>query len=463
MVFSSIFFLFSFLPIFLLIYTLVPRNFKNIVLLIGSIIFYAWGEPVYVILMLFSSIFNYYMGLELENLQNNPVSRKRNLIFAILINVGILGFFKYYGFLLDTIGNIFHTTFSHPELALPIGISFYTFKNLSYLFDVYLRKTSAQRNFLEFAVYSTMFPHMAAGPIVRYTDIKDQLSNRTFSFQKIGVGAEYLIKGLAKKVLIADNLSAIYASISSLNGNMSMLTGWLGILVYTMQIYYDFSGYSDMAIGIGKMLGFDFQKNFDYPYTSTSVSEFWRRWHMSLGSWFRDYIYIPLGGNRVSTLKNIRNILIVWALTGLWHGASWNFVFWGLYYGLFLLFEKFVLKDLLKKIPARLANLYTMFAIMIGWVFFSQTNFSAMGKYLSILFGFGATCFADMTFLYYLRTGFLLLAISFAACSPFLYQKFKQLMKEHPFIAITCNMLLLFLSIAYMVYNSYTPFLYLQF
>ncbi|WP_373218060.1 MBOAT family protein [Ruminococcus sp. 5_1_39BFAA] len=462
MVFSSIFFIFYFLPVFLLLYYLVPERFRNPVLLAGSLIFYAWGEPVYLLLMLFSCFFNYYMGLELERLEGIPVSRRRNLIFTVTVNLLILGFFKYYGFLLDSIGNLFGTVLSHPDLSLPIGISFYTFKNLSYIFDVYGKKVSAQHSFLTFGVYSTMFPHMAAGPIVRYTDIAEQLKNRRISLPRLGVGAELFIKGLSKKVLLADNLSLLYTSVSA-SGSNSVVSAWLGIFAYTMEIYFDFSGYSDMAIGLGKMLGFDFLKNFDYPYLSTSITEFWRRWHISLGSWFRDYVYIPLGGNRVPKGTHIRNILIVWALTGLWHGASWNFILWGLYYGLLLLVEKYALKNLLTRIPPWAANLYTMLAVMLGWVFFSQTDFASMGNYLLRMFGITASCFADKTALYYLKTGLVLSVVSLIACRPGLYQGFKRLTLRNRKTACAVNIALLLLCIAYMVYNSYTPFLYLQF
>ena len=435
---------------------------RNLLLFLGSLIFYAWGEPVYVILMLFSSIFNYYMGTELERLYYDDRKQKINLIFSIIINLAVLVFFKYYGFLLNTIGGIIGIHIPHPELSLPIGLSFYTFRNLSYLFDIYLSKVSAQRNFLTFSVYSTMFPYTSAGPIVRYTDIETQLKQRTINISKFGIGAELFVKGLAKKVLLADNLSVLYSSICG-HPQMSVFTSWLGILAYTMQLYFDFSGYSDMAIGLGKMLGFDFNKNFDYPYISTSVSEFWRRWHISLGSWFRDYIYIPLGGNRVSTLKHIRNILVVWALTGLWHGASWNFVLWGVYYGLFLLLEKFVLQKYLKKIPSWLCTVYTMLVVMIGWVFFSQTDFGALGHYLGTMFGIGASGFIDKTALYYLKTGFILLLISILMCRPAPYQYFKRLVRRRPVAAVIINLILFALSIAYMVYNSYTPFLYAKF
>ena len=462
MVFNSIFFIFCFLPVFMLIYYLVPGKLRNLILFLGSLVFYAWGEPVYVILILFSSIFNYYMGAELERLYYDEKRQKLSLVFAVIVNLGILVFFKYYGFLLNTIGGITGLHIPHPELSLPIGLSFYTFRNLSYLFDVYLSKISAQHNFLTFATYSTMFPYTSAGPIVRYTDIQEQLNRRSINITRFGMGAELFIKGLAKKVILADNLSALYAGICG-TSRMSVLTAWIGIFAYTMQLYFDFSGYSDMAIGLGKMLGFDFKKNFDYPYISTSVSEFWRRWHISLGSWFRDYTYIPLGGNRVSTLKHVRNILVVWALTGLWHGASWNFVLWGVYYGLFLLLEKFVLASLLERLPQWLRIAYTMFVVMIGWVFFSQTDFSALGTYLGTLFGIGAAGFADSTALYYLKTGFILFVVSILACRPGLYQQFKRLLQRRPMTAVLVNFILLALSIAYMVYNSYTPFLYAKF
>ncbi|MCF0132596.1 MAG: MBOAT family protein [Blautia sp.] len=462
MTFSSIFFIFIFLPVFMLIYFLCPEKARNILLIIGSLLFYAWGEPVYVILMIFSALFNYYMGMELERSANESGSAKGNLLFAIIVNLAILGFFKYFGFLVSSIGSLIHVSLPHPELALPIGISFYTFKNLSYLFDIYYGKTTAQRNVLSFCVYSMMFPHMAAGPIVRYTDIQEQIQKRQVNLFRIGQGAELFIKGLAKKVLIADNLSIVYAGINS-TGRMSVVTAWIGIFAYTMQLYFDFSGYSDMAIGLGKMLGFDFKKNFDYPYLSTSISEFWRRWHISLGSWFRDYVYIPLGGNRCSTAQNIRNILVVWALTGLWHGASWNFVLWGLYYGALLLLEKFVLKNVLEKLPSWAANLYTMFFVIIGWVFFSQTDFGAMGRYLLTLFGIGAKGFIDGTALYYLRTGIILFIICIPASRGLLYSRFIRLTKRHPAAAVVINAFLLILSTAYMVYNSYTPFLYAQF
>lgn len=321
MVFNSVIFIFCFLPIFLLIYYFVPARARNPVLFAGSLFFYAWGDPTYLVLMLFSSFFNYYMGKELGKITDEDPSRKRNLIFAVVINLLILGFFKYWGFFLDTISGITGLKLTYPQLALPIGLSFYTFKNLSYILDIYMGKTEPCKGFFPYAVYSTMFPHMTAGPIVRYTDISESISRRSINTTRLGAGAELFIKGLSKKVLLADNLSALYTTLQA-SGTTSFVGTWLAIGAYTLELYFDFSGYSDMAIGLGQMLGFNFNKNFDYPYISTSVSEFWRRWHISLGSWFRDYIYIPLGGNRVSTGRHIRNILVVWALTGLWHGCQ---------------------------------------------------------------------------------------------------------------------------------------------
>ena len=462
MVFNSVIFIFCFLPIFLLIYYFVPARARNPVLFAGSLFFYAWGDPTYLVLMLFSSFFNYYMGKELGKITDEDPSRKRNLIFAVVINLLILGFFKYWGFLLDTVSGVTGLKLTYPQLALPIGLSFYTFKNLSYILDIYMGKTEPCKGFFPYAVYSTMFPHMTAGPIVRYTDISESISRRSINTTRLGAGAELFIKGLSKKVLLADNLSALYTTLQS-SGTTSFVGTWLAIGAYTLELYFDFSGYSDMAIGLGQMLGFNFNKNFDYPYISTSVSEFWRCWHISLGSWFRDYIYIPLGGNRVSTGRHIRNILVVWALTGLWHGASWNFVFWGVYYGLLLLAEKFLLGRFLEKAPVWLRNLYTMFAVIIGWVFFSQTTPAAIGKMLGAMFGLGASCFADRASLYALKSGLILMIISVISCRPGLYQYFKRLARRNTYLAAVINAILFFLCIAYMIYSSYTPFMYQQF
>ena len=463
MVFSSVLFLFRFLPIFMICYFLVPRNMKNLVLFLGSLVFYAWGEPVYIFLMLFSTISDFVWGRLIEEYRGEDRSRIF-LLCSVVINLFILGFFKYADFLLQTVNTVFGTSIPLLGLPLPIGISFYTFQTMSYVIDVYRGDAKAQRNILQFGVYVTMFPQLIAGPILKYHQIEKYLQERRSDLDAISYGAKRFVTGLAKKVLLANNLGLLWTQISSLkNDQMSVLMAWIGIVAYAFQIYFDFSGYSDMAIGLGKMMGFDFLKNFDYPYISTSVSEFWRRWHISLGSWFRDYIYIPLGGNRVSTGRHIRNILVVWALTGLWHGASWNFVFWGIYYGLLLLAEKFLLGRFLEKAPVWLRNLYTMFAVIIGWVFFSQTTPAAIGKMLGSMFGLGASCFADRASLYALKSGLILMIISVISCRPGLYQYFKRLARRNTYLAAVINAILFFLCIAYMIYSSYTPFMYQQF
>ncbi len=465
MVFSSIVFLFVFLPVVLALYYVVPAiRWKNVILLAASIIFYAWGEPVYIVLMLLSILFNFVMGLELERLREDSRRKKLNLIFTVIVNLCILGFFKYYGFLLGSINSAFHLHIPYRELALPVGISFYTFQTLSYILDLYRGDIKVQKNLLDFALYITMFPQLIAGPIVRYVDIQEQLESRVISWHKAGVGAEYFIKGLAKKVLLANTAGAVYTSIQGLGGEyQTVVTSWIGILFYTMQIYFDFSGYSDMAIGLGKMMGFQFCKNFDYPYTSRSVTEFWRRWHISLGTWFREYVYIPLGGNRVSVAKHIRNILVVWALTGLWHGAAWNFVLWGLYYGVFLLLEKYLWGRYLERLPGWVGNLYTMFFVIIGWVFFSNTDLGAGLAYLGSLFGVGVAGFANATTLFYLKSSLLLLVICIVCSRPWAYRWYKRVAGQRPVAAAVINAALLLLSIAFLVYDSYNPFLYFRF
>ena len=465
MVFSSIVFLFVFLPVVLALYYVVPAiRWKNVILLAASIIFYAWGEPVYIVLMLLSILFNFVMGLELERLREDSRRKKLNLIFTVIVNLCILGFFKYYGFLLGSINSAFHLHIPYRELALPVGISFYTFQTLSYILDLYRGDIKVQKNLLDFALYITMFPQLIAGPIVRYVDIQEQLESRVISWHKAGVGAEYFIKGLAKKVLLANTAGAVYTSIQGLGGEyQTVVTSWIGILFYTMQIYFDFSGYSDMAIGLGKMMGFQFCKNFDYPYTSRSVTEFWRRWHISLGTWFREYVYIPLGGNRVSVAKHIRNILVVWALTGLWHGAAWNFVLWGLYYGVFLLLEKYLWGRYLERLPGWVGNLYTMFFVIIGWVFFSNTDLGAGLAYLGSLFGVGVAGFANATTLFYLKSSLLLLVICIVCSRPWAYRWYKRVAGQRPVAAAVINAALLLLSITFLVYDSYNPFLYFRF
>ncbi len=460
--FSSVLFVFCFLPVILLLYYLIPgKRAKDIILLCASLVFYAFGQPVYMILMLFSMLFNYFMAADL-NANPDQAKKTASLIFTIVVNLFILGFFKYYGFLLDSLGGIFRVSISHPELSLPIGLSFYTFRNMSYVIDVYKGKTGPAPNLMVFAVYSTMFPIMTAGPIVRYADIQEQLMHRTVNLSGIGMGLESFIKGLAKKVILADNLALLFAEVSA-SAERTVLFTWLGLIAYTLEIYLDFSGYSDMAIGLGKMFGFDFAKNFDYPYTSRSVTEFWRRWHISLGSWFRDYVYIPLGGNLVSVPAHVRNILIVWALTGLWHGASWNFVLWGIYYGLLLLFEKYVLDRMPYSLPVWSRRLLTIFAVMIGWVFFSHTGFGDSFRFIGNLFGIGAAGAANGAALYYLKSNLILILLGIFISMPYPERWHRKLAVRFPYAAIATDIILLIISVTFMVAGSYTPFMYQQF
>ncbi|RDC49392.1 MBOAT family protein, partial [Acinetobacter sp. RIT592] len=398
MVFSSIVFLFTFLPITLILYYISPRKMKNIVLLLISLIFYAWGEPVYVFLMMFTTVFDYLIGLLINKYRRNKIKSKRIFIFAVLVNLGILGFFKYYGFVIENINSVFSLNIGYNQLPLPIGISFYTFQTLSYVIDVYLDKVKVQKSLISFGLYVTMFPQLVAGPIVRYTDIDYQLKHRTHSMNKFGEGVDRFIQGLSKKVLLANNIGIIFTSIQQYDASeISVLTAWLAIAAYTLQLYFDFSGYSDMAIGLGKMLGFDFIENFNYPYISKSVTEFWRRWHISLGSWFREYVYIPLGGNRCSTIFQLRNLCIVWFLTGLWHGADWNFILWGLYYGLILIIEKFLLKDILERMPSVIQHIYTMVLVMIGWTFFGIESIQKSLEYIKVMFFLNGNKIIDST------------------------------------------------------------------
>ena len=467
MVFNSIFFIFCFLPVFMLIYYLVPGKLRNLLLFLGSLIFYAWGEPVYVILMLFSSVFNYYMGTELERLYYDDKKQKLNLVFAIIINLGILVFFKYYGFLLDTFGGITGIHISHPELSLPIGLSFYTFRNLSYLFDIYISKITAQQNFLTFATYSTMFPYTAAGPIIRYADIQEQLERRSVNISRFGAGTELFIKGLAKKVLLADNLSALYAGICS-NTQMSVLTAWIGILTFTMQIYFDFSGYSDMAIGLGRMFGFEFKKNFDVPYISKSITEFWRRWHISLSSWFREYVYIPLGGNHVTISRNIVNLLIVWMLTGMWHGAAWNFIVWGIYYGVVLVLEKYVWGAIVDRWPSVLQHIYALVLVLVGWVFFFSPSLGAALRYLFAMVGGGAG-FASKEVFFVILTHwlfYLLAVIGSTTLGSRMLRAILNVSENHTVRTVITQVVffgMLAISVAYLIADTYNPFLYFRF
>jgi Predicted membrane protein involved in D-alanine export len=467
MLFSSIIFLYYFLPVVLAAYFIVPKKHmkaRNIILLIASLIFYSWGEPVYVFLMIYSAFFNYFMALEIYKEKRKGGSGKRNMLFTLIVNLFILCFFKYFGFLMDTINGILGTNLHYTALALPIGISFYTFQALSYILDVYHDRTKPQMSLLKFTMYLSLFPQLIAGPIVKYRDVADQLEDRTITLEKFGDGVVRFIFGLGKKVLLANNLGALHAAILALpDSQVSIVTYWIGMIAYTLQIYFDFSGYSDMAIGLGKMFGFEFMENFNYPYISKTITEFWRRWHISLSTWFREYLYIPLGGNRVTVPRHLLNLMIVWSLTGLWHGASWNFVVWGLYYGVLLILEKYVYGAYLEKVPEWAQHVYAMLIVMIGWVFFSSTNLTVALHYIGVLFGAGAFPLANMQTLYLLRTNFILLALSAVISTPEPLAQFKLLCKNMKIPGIIIIFVILILSTAYLIYSSYNPFLYFRF
>lgn len=470
MIFSSIFFLFVFLPVTLLLYYLVPWRLKNFMLLLCSLIFYAWGEPVYVFLMLFSILFNFISGIEIQHYQELEQTKllRFSFWFTVAVNLAILGFFKYYGFLIGNLNAILPFDIPYRDLPLPIGISFYTFQTLSYIIDVYWGRVPVQKNFIKFGTYVTMFPQLIAGPIVRYADVDMQLTKRSLNLYKFGQGVSWFLRGLGKKVLLANNIGMTFDAILALApADRSVVTAWVGCIAYAMQIYFDFSGYSDMAIGLGKMLGFEFIKNFDYPYISKSITEFWRRWHISLGTWFREYVYIPLGGNRVSVPKHMRNILIVWMLTGFWHGAAWNFMLWGLYYGLLLLMEKYFLADKLQRLPGKLRQLYAFVLVLLGWVLFFSPTLGDAFRYLGNMFGIGGSGFLDHTGLYYLGGSFILLVICFLCATPWAWKKFRHFALKkgsYPSIAAAAVYTAIFIfSIAYLVNATYNPFLYFRF
>lgn len=468
MTFNTILFLFSFLPIALILYYVVPRRFRNIPLVLLSLVFYAWGNPTYLVLIAFSIAFNYISGLQIDACeQQEELARKKMvLISAIVINLLILGYFKYYGFLISSINSVTGLSLHTPELPLPLGISFFTFSVLSYLFDVYRGQAEVQKNFLDFSLYVVFFAKVTSGPIVQYKDMALQLRERKISPAQFGAGINLFLVGLAKKVLIADNLGAAFSDISGLP-TMSAGTAWLGMVLYSLQLYFDFSGYSDMAIGLAKCFGFEFSKNFDYPYLSTSISEFWRRWHISLGAWFRDYVYIPLGGNRCSKQRQLMNLAVVWVLTGLWHGSAWNFVLWGVYHGVFVILEKFVLKDILLKIPKMIRIVVTVFLVFFGWVLFFSPSLAGAVHYYGQMFGAGNLGVFDSTFRYYFFSSLSLLIVAFAGCGPWAHRLHQRLCYHKDgkaaYVSIAMYVVLLILCVAYMMSATYSSFLYVQF
>ena len=460
MVFSSVVFVFFFLPACLLLYFLAPGiRAKNAVLLLFSLVFYSWGEPVYIVLMLLSILMNYAFGRFMERI---PEWKKGILATAVCLNLAVLGFFKYFGFAAEIFTSLTGISVRAHGLPLPIGISFYTFQALSYVIDVYRGKTPAQRSLPAFALYISMFPQLIAGPIVRYRTVAAQLAERTVNGEGLGRGMARFIFGLAKKVLLANLLGKVFEATGFQLRPVSVLSAWTGLAAYSLQIYFDFSGYSDMAIGLGKMLGFDFEENFDAPYGSASVTEFWRRWHISLGTWFKEYVYIPLGGNKVGAAGHVLNIMIVWALTGLWHGAAWNFVLWGVYYGLLLLLEKYVVFRLFR-VPRPVGRVVTVLLVFLGWGLFLCGSLGEVGCAFANLFGVGTPAFFDKAAAGLLRQyGALLLAAAVLAC-PFALSLRKKLMEKHPAALLLAAAVLLFVCTAFLVTENYNPFLYFRF
>jgi len=462
MLFSSIPFLYFFLPAVLIVYFLVPKVLKNAVLLLSSLVFYGWGEPKYLFLMIFTIALFYVCGLLIEKAGENKKQKKAWLTVSVVISIGLLAIFKYADFFIGSFNAA--TGLSAPLLGilLPIGISFYTFQCLSYTIDVYRGTVPAQKNPISFGAYVALFPQLIAGPIVRYVDVARELESRSHSFTDVALGLRRFIVGLSKKILIADGFALLIAQFR-VNAEPSVLFYWMYAIAFALNIYFDFSGYSDMAIGFGRIFGFRFIENFDYPYLSKSVTEFWRRWHMSLGSWFRDYVYIPMGGNRVKKARWVFNILTVWMLTGLWHGAAWNFVLWGLLFAVLLLVEKWV--PALQKLPGVLRHIYVLLAVVISFVLFNAESLSQAGSDLACMFGFGGLPLSSKQTVYYLVSYGVLFALGFVGATP-LIRNVCQKVSDRKVTAVLewIVMIVLFiLCTAYLVDGSFSPFLYFRF
>ena len=463
MVFASITFLYYFLPMFLILYFIVPRRYKNIVLLIFSIIFYFYGEPKYILLMLIEVLFSYFMTLSLEK------NKSKSLLGVIIsFHIFLLCVFKYFNFIITNINSIFDGNISLLNIVLPIGISFYTFQIISYEVDVYRGKVKASKSLIDYMTYVFLFPQLIAGPIVRYETVSKELKSRKVTLEDFSYGVNRFIIGLFKKVVIANNIGEL-CNILNGSSEVSVLLYWILGISYMLQIYFDFSGYSDIAIGIGRMIGFKFPENFNYPYIADSVTDFWRRWHMTLSSWFRDYVYIPLGGNRVSTLKHIRNILVVWMLTGLWHGASWNFIIWGMYFGVILIIEKYFLNKILEKLPRVIRNIYAMFIVMISFIIFSSDDMSSALTVIKGLFSFSSLKFSNDFIIYYIRSYGVILIGGLVLCTPLIKNVINKL-RENKILNYIINIfeviilvLVLVIITSMLIDSSYNPFLYFRF
>jgi len=465
MLFSSIPFLYYFLPVVLVLYLALPKKIRNLLLLLASLVFYFYGEQAYVLLLLFSTATGYIVGLLVEKY---PSKGKLTLVSAVVLNLLILGFFKYADFFITNINALLGTGIPLFRVPLPLGISFFIFQTISYMADVYRKKIKAEKNPLDFTLYSVMFPQLVAGPIVRYHTVAKELKERTFTFEDFAAGAGRFVIGLAKKVLFADALSMLAGTLLGAS-TPTVLSHWLSIFAYILQIYFDFSGYSDMALGLGSMFGFRFDENFNYPLIANSISDFWRRWHISMGSWFREYLYIPLGGNRVSGFKWVRNIFIVWLATGLWHGASWNFILWGLYFGIILACEKLFWGKALQKLPSWINHIYTLALVFFSFVFFAIESLPEMFRHIAGMFGAGGIAGVDTEALYYLQSYAPLLIAACIGATPLLKNVFNKL-RENPKTAKLFTVLepvfyaaLLIAATGYIIDSTFNPFLYFRF
>lgn len=467
MVFSSLLFMFIYLPVVLAIYYIVPRRFRNLVLFAVSLVFYGWGEPLYIVIMIFSTLVDYTCGYMIEKHRANGAVARRFVVASVVINLSLLIFFKYYDFIVTNLALIPGLGGLKPlGIALPIGISFYTFQTMSYTIDVYRNDAPMQKNIINFGAYVTLFPQLIAGPIVKYKEVAESLDHRRETIDQFTSGISIFMVGLGKKVLLANNIGMLWdvykaAPVSEL----TVAGAWLGMIAYTFQIYFDFAGYSDMAIGLGRMLGFEFLRNFNYPYISQSITDFWRRWHISLSSWFREYLYIPLGGNRRGRLMTYRNLLLVWLATGIWHGASWNFVLWGLYYALILMLEKAFLLKLLDKAPRPVRHLYALVLIVFGWTLFSIENLPQMWGYFLVMIGAAGAPAIDAAALYYLKSYLPMLVILAVASTPLLKNLYEKRLRAdaRAWLLPALTAVLLFICTAYLVDATYNPFLYFRF
>lgn len=456
MVFSSLIFIFRFLPVFIAVYYITPYKYKNLCILIFSLFFYSFGEPKYFPIMISSIIIDYIVSILIRRNFKNKAKCKVLLLVSIIFNMGILIYFKYANFFIENINLLFKSSIDKISLTLPLGISFYTFQTLSYTIDVYKGKVEAEKNVIDFGAFVSLFPQLIAGPIVKYSDINKEIKNRSINMSNFELGLEEFIIGLSKKVLIANNIGMLWSEISSKDLiNISTPLAWFGIIAFSFQIYFDFSGYSSMAIGLGKMIGFNFPINFNFPYISRSITEFWRRWHITLGSWFKEYVYIPLGGNKVNKIRVFFNLLIVWFLTGFWHGAEYTFILWGLYFFTLIYIEKIFLGETLKR-HVIFSHLYTIFFLIIGWCIFAITDIATLGIYINKMF----TWDFKSDWIYYIRNYFIVIILCIISSTPLVLKIYNKMNKVIKSIIIV---LLFMLSIAYLVDSSYNPFLYFRF